>query len=321
MQAIVMRQTGGPEVLVPEDVPRPAAGPGQVLVRSEAIAVSRGESLIRSGAIPLRTPAVLGAEAVGIVEEVGEGVEPGLLGARVAVVTGGTGSYAEYVTAPAGLAARVPEGLSAIDAVAVAGPGATALGLLHRAGLQEGETIIVVGASGAVGGYLVRLVRDLGAGRVIATAGAALRRDRAPELGADVVLDHTSPDWATGLAAALDGATLDVVFDPVGGSASGQLLDHLTPSSGRMVCYGMLSGTPPDLDMANVTRRGLHIIGCGGPGWFREVIDVHYPEILERASRGGIEPRVAGVLPLAEAAEAHRRLESVGVSGRLVLVP
>jgi NADPH:quinone reductase len=323
MRAVVLQATGGPEMLVPTEVPEPKAGPGQVLVRTEAIAVSRGETMMRSGEIPLPfpLPAVIGAEAAGIVENVGEGADPGLAGARVTMVTGGAGSYAEFIAIDAGMTVRVPDGLGAVEAVAVAAPGAMALGLLDRAAARSGESLLIEGGSGAAGGYLVGLARELGARRIIATAGTSAGQGRVRELGADVVLDHADPDWPGGLPAALDGGTLDVAFDAAGGAAAGRVLDLLTPSSGRMVCYGMLSGSPPALDLATVLRGGLHIVGCGGPGWFRQVLGVHYPETLKRAARGEIRPRIGAVLPLAGAAEAHRRIVGRTATGRMVLVP
>ena len=293
MRAVVLRATGGPEMLVPEEVAEPTAGPGRVLVRTEAIAVSRGESMMRSGVIPLPfpLPAVIGAEAAGIVEEVGEGADPGLAGARVVMVTGGAGSYAERIAVDAGMTVRVPDGLDAVEAVAVAAPGAMALALLDRAAVRAGDSVLIEGGSGAVGGYLVRLARERGAGRIIATAGTPAGRDRVRELGADVMLDHSDSGWPGSLAAALDGVTLDVAFDAAGGTAAGRVLDHLTASSGKVVCYGMLSGTPPVIDMTTVMRNGLQVIGCGGPGWFSQVLGVHYPQILQRAARGAIQPR------------------------------
>ena len=323
MRAVVLQATGGPEMLVPAEVPEPKAGPGQVLVRTEAIAVSRGETMMRSGAIPLPypLPAVIGAEAAGIVQAVGEGADPGLAGARVTMVTGGAGSYAEFIAVDAGMAVRVPGGLSAAEAVAVAAPGAMALGLLARAAARSGENLLIEGGSGAAGGYLVGLARRLGAGRIIATAGTPAGREQVKELGADVVLDHTDPDWPGGLPAALDGGTLDVAFDAAGGPAAGRVLDLLTPSSGRMVCYGTLSGSPPDLDLGTVLSRGLQVTGCGGPGWFRQILGVHYPEALQRAAQGQIQPRIGAVLPLGDAAEAHRRIAIRSAAGRILLVP
>jgi NADPH:quinone reductase len=323
MRAVVLQATGGPEMLVPAEVPEPTAGPGQVLVRTEAIAVSRGETMMRSGAIPLPypLPAVIGAEAAGIVEDVGEGADPGLAGARVTMVTGGAGSYAEFIAVSAAMTVRVPDGLGAADAVAVAAPGAMALALLERGAVRKGENVLIEGGSGAAGGYLVGLARALGAGRIIATAGTPAGREQVLGLGADAALDHSNPDWPDGIPAALDGGTLDVAFDAAGGGAAGRVLDLLTPSSGRIVCYGTLSGAPPALDLATVLSRGLQVTGCGGPGWFRQVLGVHYPEILARAARGEVQPRIGALLPLADAAEAHRRIASRSATGRVLLIP
>jgi NADPH:quinone reductase len=323
MRAVVLQATGGPEMLVPAEVPEPTAGPGQVLVRTEAIAVSRGETMMRSGAIPLpyALPAVIGAEAAGIVADVGEGADPALAGERVTMVTGGAGSYAEFIAVSAGMTVRVPDGLSAVDAVAVAAPGAMALALLERGAVRGGENVLIEGGSGAAGGYLVGLARERGAGKIITTAGTPAGREQVLGLGAGAVLDHGGPDWPDGVPAALDGGTLDVAFDAAGGDAAGRLLDLLTPSSGRIVCYGTLSGAPPALDLATVLSRGLQVTGCGGPGWFGQVLGAGFPEALERAARGELQPRIGAVLPLADAAEAHRRIAGRSATGRIVLVP
>ncbi|WP_206793306.1 zinc-binding dehydrogenase [Amycolatopsis sp. MtRt-6] len=320
MLAVVLRGTGGPEVLVPEDLPVPAPGPGQVLLRVEAAAVSSGETMLRSGAIPMPFPfpLVLGAEAVGVVERIGEGVDPALEGTRVVAITGGRGSYAEYAAVDVAMTAAVPSGLSPTDAVAMAASGAMAFGLARKAGLAGGETVLVEGGSGKIGGYLVRRARELGATRVIATAGTAAGRDRVRALGAQVVVDHSEPDWPDLLPA----EPVDVVFDMVGGAVAGRLLDVLTPSTGRILLYGTLSGAPAVVDSAKIRERGLQVVGCGGPGWAAGIFGVDYPEFLAAAGRGDVpRPAIDAVLPLADAAEAHRRLEAGRTSGRILLVP
>jgi NADPH2:quinone reductase len=319
MRAVVMLETGGPEVLVPRDVPVPTPGPGQVLVRTEAIGVSSGETGLRSGRYPLPTPppVVLGAEVAGVVESVGEGVDPALAGDRVVAVTGGLGSYAEFVAVDIAKSTRIPDGLSCADAVAVAAPGAVALALLAKADL-DGATVLVEGGSGKVGGYLVRHAREFGAGRVVATAGSAESRQRVSALGADAVLDHGDPEWTDGLR----DAGVDVVFDAIGGDVAGRVLDALTPGIGHVLLYGTLSGRPAALDMATVSARGLRITGCGGPVWFRQVLGVHAPAFLELAARRAthLQP-IDSVLPLHEAAQAHRRIESGDTNGRILLTP
>ena len=317
MRAVVMRTTGGPEVLVSSDVPVPAPGPGQVVLRVEAAAVSAGETRMRSGAIPMPfpLPVVFGAEAVGVVTEVGPGLDPALRGKRFVGVTGGRGSYAEYAVATLAMLAAVPDGLEPVDAVAMAAPGAMAFGLLRKAAVAAGETVLVEGGSGKIGYYLVPLAAR--SARVIATAGTADGRARVGALGAAVVLDHSTLDWPDRLP-----DKVDVAFEMVGGPVADRLLDFLTPSTGRMVVYGSLSGEPTALDGAKIRDRGLQVAGCGGPGWAAGIFGVDLPAFLAAAAHGAVaRPVVEDVLPLAEAAEAHRRMEAGRLVGRIVLVP
>lgn len=317
MRAVVMRAVGGPEVLALSEVPTPTVGPGQVLVRTEAIGVSAGETRMRAGVYPLPVPlpVVFGAEAAGVVEALGDGVDPALAGARVTLVTGGVGSYAEHIAVNAANVVRVPDSLTAVDAVASSAAGAVAFALLHKAALREGDTVLVEGGSGKVGGYLVRHAHDAGA-RVIATASTATGQSRARDLGADVLVDHGNPDWPA------DIGTIDVAFEMVGGRIAGRILDSLTPSTGRMLVYGSLTGEPPLLDGATVLRSGVQVAGCAGPGWFQQVLGVHSPEFLASAASGRTHLQsVDVVLPLSAAVEAHRRVENGTNEGRVLLVP
>jgi NADPH2:quinone reductase len=305
MRAVVMHEAGGPEVLVLEEIPVPEPGQGQVLVRIEAIGVSVGEAQLRAGVYPISLPRVMGAEAAGVVESLGDGADPALAGARVVLVTGRAGSYAEFVAVDTGNVARIPDGLSFMDAVASAAPGALAFALLHRAQLRDGETVLIEGGSGKVGGYLVRHAREFGVSRVVATASTR------PVSGADVVVDHRNPDWPD----ELDG--IDVAFEMVGGETTARVLRALT---GRMLLYGMISGQPPVLDPTVVMGQGLQVIGCGGPQWFRQCLGVHYPEFIALAAAGRAAlQQIDAVLPLADAAEAHRRVANS--AGRVLLSP
>lgn len=322
MRAIVMHNTGGPEVLRLEEVPVPEPGPGQLLVRVEAIAVSSFEAQMRAGVLPLpvRLPAVPGAEAAGTVTKVGAGAEERLAGKRVAVVTGGMGSYAEYVAVPAAMATEIPPGLSAADAVAVA-PGGVALGLLDKAALSPGDTVLAEAGASAVGSYLVQLAREAGAGRIIATAGTPARREHVRALGADIVLDHAEPGWPAALREALDGTTLDVAFESIGGPAAQQVLGTLTTGTGRMLCYGNLSGELTAVDLAALRGSGATATGCGGPAWFTHILTRCRPEIFRRALDRRTRPLLDSVMPLEEAAKAHQRIEDRAALGRIVLVP
>jgi len=287
MRAVVINQFGGPEVLTLMDIPVPEPGPGQVLVRVEAIAVSVGETEMRAGRYPLPLPMVLGAEAGGTVEKLGEGVDPTLVGQSVVAITGGMGAYAEFVVVDVAKMARIPDGVPVRDAVASAAPGALALALLHAAGLRGGETVLVEGGSGKVGGCLVRHAREFGAGRVVATAS------KRPAEGADLVVDHGNPDEIE---------PVDVVFDM---RASGRLLPKVR-RGGKVLLYG---STDRPLDTDVIRQNGLTVIGCGGPLWFEECLGVRYPEFLRRlADKSTRVQPVEVVLPLEQAAAAHERV-------------
>jgi NADPH:quinone reductase-like Zn-dependent oxidoreductase len=323
MRAIVMREPGGPEVLALAEVPVPAAGPGQVLVRTEAIGVSYYETLMRAGAYPMPNPvpSVFGFEAAGTVTAVGSGVAPTLVGSRVCVWNmTASGSYAEYVAAPLETTVPIPDGLSSTDAVAVVVQGAVALCLLRAAQYAGGESMLVEAGAGGVGGYLIQLARRQGAGRIVATASSPAKRRRALELGADLVEDHTDPDWPDRVREALAGATVDVLFEAIGGTSTRRHLDALTPGTGRIVIYGRLSGEPPALTTDEVAARGLTLIRGSGGDWVQRVQDAR-AEALELAAAGEIRSMVDGPLPLAGAAEAHHRIEDREAIGKVVLTP
>jgi NADPH:quinone reductase len=333
MQAIVMRETGAPEVLRLEDWPVPAAAPGEVLVAVEAIGVNFAETRIRSGALlpmtPATLPVVAGGEAAGTIVAVGEGVDQARIGTRVAT-RGGSGAYAEYLTTPAEAAIPIPDSLSAEAAVAVTAQGATALALLRAAALTGREAVLIESAGGGVGGYLVQLAREFGARRVIATAGSAAKREIALALGADVVLDHRVPDWPGQVRGGNDDAPVDLIFELIGGASAGQLLDALVPGSGRMLFCGLLSGEPPAITPMDLLQRGVGLIGCGGRpadystgkavGWSAKV-EAARPEILHRAATGGVHPLIDSTFPLADAARAHQRLEQRQAAGKVILLP
>ncbi|MEV0388627.1 zinc-binding dehydrogenase [Nonomuraea sp. NPDC050643] len=315
MRAIVLPETGAPELLRPADLPRPAAAEGQVVIRAQVVGVSYAETQIRAGTFPfpLTLPAVLGAEAAGEVIEVGPGVDESLLGTTIVGVTGGTGAYAEYVALPAAMTCPVPDGVAPAEALAAAAPGSIALALLHRAALTGGETVLVEAATSSVGTFLVRHAKEFGAARVIATAGSPVKRERAAELGADTVLDHGRPGWPAELP------DVDVAFEAIGGASARQVLDHLTPGTGRLLNYGLLSGEPAAVTAADLMEHGVTVTGCSGPAWAGQVFGTHYRELLTRLATGRSAATIARTLPLEQAAEAHRLLESRALTGRVLL--
>ncbi|MFJ4650692.1 zinc-binding alcohol dehydrogenase family protein [Nocardia sp. NPDC088792] len=326
MKAIVLHEPGGPEALRLQEIPVPEADAGQVLVRTEAIGVSFHETLMRAGVFPMPSgpPATFGFEAVGVVTAVGDEVDAGLIGQRVFVMYGGggqfgSGTYAEYCTAPVATLTPIPEDLPGPDALTLGVQGAVALALFHTAGLTGAENVLIEVAGSGIGAYLTQLVRDRGAHRIVATAGTSAKRDRAKALGADVVVDHTDPAWPEQVRAALGAERLDLVFESLGGPGT-ELLDTLTPGTGRILLYGLLNGAP-DYTPLDLLIRGLTVVGCGGlTGWADRVAAAR-TEAFALASAGLLTPLIEEVLPLAAAAEAHRRLENRTATGKLVLVP
>lgn len=329
MKAIVMYETGSPDVLRMTEVPTPTADLGQLLVRVEAIGVHFAETRSRAGAflpdVPASLPVVPGIEAAGSVIETGADVDSGWVGRRVVVLHDGgtgTGTYAEYVTAKVSETVPIPDGLSSVDAVAVGEQGATALSLVRRSGLARDETVLIEAAAGAVGGYLVQLARDLGVRTIVATAGSERKQNHVRELGADIVLDHRDPGWPQRMRDALDGTGVDVVFESLGGASARQALAALTPSTGRMVFYGLLSGQPPEITPMDLLLHDVNLIGFGGqPGTVLTRIQGARTEILDRTAASRIHPLIDSVLPLSGAAEAHRRIENRVATGKLILTP
>jgi NADPH:quinone reductase len=322
MKAIVMHAVGTPDVLRMEEVAMPTLAAGHVLVRVEAVGVNFRETQVRAGIIggPLAGPVILGNETVGTVEAAGADADPALVGQRVVALTDGLGAYAEYVTSAAADVVPVPAGLSSAEAAAVAVQGTTALGVLRMARIGAGDSVLIEAASAGVGGYLTQLLTASQHGLVIGTAGSAAKRQRAVELGVDLAIDHTGPDWPVLVRGALDGKTLDVALESIGGDTAERVFDLLTPASGRMVLYGRSAGQWPAIAAEKIFFSGVTLSGFGGAG-FAPNARTDLAEILNLTSSGRVRPLIDQVLPLAEAAEAHKRIDERTAMGKLVLIP
>ncbi|MFD4432545.1 zinc-binding alcohol dehydrogenase family protein, partial [Nocardia sp. NPDC058497] len=241
------------------------------------------------------------------------------LGARVVTDTGGFGAYAELVVAEQGSVTVIPDGLTTDLAAATQMPGSVALALVATAALTPGETVLVEAAATGVGSCLTQLCVARGA-RVIATAGGADKARLARAHGAAEVIDHAVPSWADQLRELLAGDTVDVVFDSIGGDSLTPLLDVITPLSGRILSYGWLAGAPAQLGAVDLILRGLTLTGCAGTAWLGEVARQR-PAALEVAAQGLLTIGVDSVLPLTEAAHAHRKLENRTALGAVLLRP
>ncbi|CAA9453410.1 MAG: Quinone oxidoreductase [uncultured Rubrobacteraceae bacterium] len=327
---IVMPREGEPEVLEVHRRDLPGLEPGQVMVRVEAAGVSFAEVQMLKGRYfgQPKFPFVPGYDLVGTVEEVGEGVDEGLLGLRVAALTQ-TGAWAERVALDAKDLAPVPEVLDPAEAVAVVTNGVTAWQMLHRAArVRPGQTVLVHGASGGVGTLLVQLARLAGA-EVIGTASAS-KHGHVRALGA-VPIDYRGEDVPERVREISPGG-VDAVFDHVGGAG---LVDswRMLRRGGTLVTYGSastLTGTGhwirPYLPIfARVLlwnalpngRRAAFYYVKRWPNVFREDLST----VLSLLAEGKIEARVDRRLPLERASEALGLLASGKVSGKVVLVP
>jgi NADPH:quinone reductase len=317
MRAIVLQAQGGPENLTLEDVPVPVPGPGEVLIRTEAIGVSYTEAALRGGNFPppVQLPAVYGFEAAGIVTAAGEGAEH-YKDKRVVSMNTALGAYAEFTTAPVTAVTVVPDGVTPDDAVATANFGAVALTLLKAARLTGSETVLIEAAAGGVGGYLTQLARGQGAGHVIGTAGTEAKRRHARDLGADEVLDHGDPGWIDALG--MD--RVEAVFESLAGDTTARLVPALTPGTGRILLYGFLQG-PPAITAMDLLVKGLTLVGCGGmTGWLDRVTAAR-PEVLRLVRDGSLKPLIDSTIPLADVAKAHERFDAREPMGKIIVTP
>ena len=320
MRAIIVHALGGPEVLAlgSKETPRPQAG--EVLVRLHAIGVNFSDTERRRGAYdPPTLPWIPGNEAAGLVEDVGPGVEPEWLGRRVAFWAPRTsGTYAEYACAPAVALFALVDGLEYPIAAALPAQGLTAYGLSHAAtALAHGQTALVHAAAGGVGALLVQLLRERGV-RVFGTASSPAKLEFVQGLGA-IPLPY-GPDLPELVRAANGGHGVDAVFDSVGRATQADSLAVLAPY-GHLVFFGEASGSPAPIHPDELYGRSLKIssfwLATDPPeGWARA-----RRELQRLVMEGKLRVTLGQTFPLAEAAEAHRRLEQRQTHGKLLLLP
>jgi NADPH:quinone reductase len=325
MKAVRFHKTGGPEVLVYEDVPDPTPKDGEVLIKVEAVGLNFADVMRRRGdkyPDPSPPPFILGAEVAGTIAAIGRGVTSLAVGTPV-LATPGAGGYAQYICVPAERAIPRPPGLDAVPAAAIVGHGLTAaLALRKAARLAPGENVLVEAAAGGVGSFAVQLAKLYGAGKVIAAASTPEKRAIAERLGADASVDYTAPGWAKKVRELTDGRGVDVVLETTGGETVAQALDAIAPF-GRMIFIGQSSGKtaqiePWQLTVPNHTVTGFYI---GAYLAFPELIQSTLGEIFGFIMSGKLSVQVGTVLPLSQAAEAHRLLEGRKTTGKVVLQP
>ncbi|RSS98555.1 NADP-dependent oxidoreductase [Streptomyces sp. WAC07149] len=298
---------GGPGVLVAEEVDPPVAGPGELLVRTEAIGVTLPTvRKVREGSGPVS----FGGEVAGVVVGTGEGVTAFAVGDRVTGLCFAD-AYAEYAVLGTAMASPVPDGASAVDAVALVRSGLVARGAYEAARVRPGESVLVTAAASAVGTLALQLAKTGGAGRVVAAVSSADKAGFVRGLGADEVVLYEDADW---------GGPYDVILDGVGGDLLGPAVRALA-TGGRLVAFSSGGGT---VEAYELLLRGASLIG-----FQMRAIALGQPELYARWRSELWELRGAGTLrtvvheeiPLAEAARAHAAIEQRRNLGKVVLVP
>jgi NADPH2:quinone reductase len=315
VKAILIEEFGGPEVLQLVDLPVPEPGEGEVLIRVTRAGLNFADTHQRQdqyvgGAM---LPMVPGSEVVGVREDTGERV----------IAYCRFGGYAEYAVAPADRTWPVPGGVTDEIAVALLVQGLTAWHL-HRTAVQlrPGESVVVHGAAGGTGGLLVQLARPMGAGRVIATASTAEKREAALELGADVAVDSEPEGLGERLREANGGADLDVVYDMAGGASFEESFAVLAPF-GRIVPYGIATREQNEIRTGKLLRTSRSVVGFyvthlfDRPGWTEEAL----ADLFARAARGDLRVPVGATYRLENAAQAQIDLAERRTTGKVLLKP
>ena len=328
MKAVQISRFGGPEVLKLVELPTPVPGTGQLLVRIRASGINLADALTRQDryAVTPPLPAILGAEAAGVVEAIGGNVHGFAIGQRVAVplfAANSLGAYAEYVAIDAALAVPLPDVISFEQAAALQIQGLTALYLTRQAS-PKGKIVLINAAAGGVGSILVQLARRAGARKVIAGASSSDKLDFARSLGADAGVNYTRPDWTEELRRVTDGNGPDIIYESVGGDVTGASLAALAPL-GQIVIYGALNIQSFQLgvgELLGLIFKNQSLTGFAfQPLLTPESLRSGLAELFDLVLRGELVATIDGNYPLAEASKAHTALEGRGTRGKLILTP
>ncbi|KAA2256322.1 zinc-binding dehydrogenase [Solihabitans fulvus] len=326
MHAIRLHEFGPAENLRYESVADPEPGTGQVRIAVAAAGVHLVDTTIRAGQrgpFPApELPAIPGREVAGRVDALGDGVDPSWLGKRVVGHLGMASSgYAELAVASVDSLHELPDDLTEDTAVAMIGTGRTTMGILALANLSADDVVLVTAAAGGIGNLLVQAGRNAGA-TVVGVAGGQEKIAKVRELGATVAVDYTEPDWPQAVRDALDGREVTVVLDGVGG-AIGRSAFELLGAGGRLLIFGWSSGEPVQLTSIDLVSRSVTASGALGIALFDKLGGIRALEdrALAAVAAGELVPLAGTAFPLAQAAEAHRALESRGTVGKVVLHP
>ena len=321
MKAIVFDKIGGPEVMKIAEVPKPEVKAGTVLIKVRAAGINFADTLFRNGQYVMQPqlPDTPGLEAAGEIDAVGAGVTNLKVGQRVAAL--GSKMYAEYAIAPAMQVIPIPDSLSFEDAAAVPVQVLTAWHMLHTAHqTTPGQTVLVHSAAGGVGIVAVQIAKAAGA-RVIGTVSSDSKAALAKEYGADEVINYATKDFAVEANRITGGRGVDLILDAVGATLD-KGITCLGPF-GHLILYGRSGGLPEPLNLFRLFDKSTKVSGftlytvAAVPNVMRRGIEESFKLIAE----GKVRLLVGKSFPLAQAAEAHKFMESRQSTGKLVLIP
>jgi putative PIG3 family NAD(P)H quinone oxidoreductase len=314
---------GGPEALVATEVDDPVPGPGEVVVDVVAAGVNRADLLQREGRYPPPpgAPPWPGLECAGVVSAVGTGVAGWAPGEEVCALLDG-GGYAERVAVRAAQLLPVPAGLSLVEAAALPEVACTAWSnLVMTAVLRRGEVVLVHGGAGGVGTFAVQLAAALGA-RVAVTAGSAAKLRACAGLGAEILVHHREQDFVAAVREATGGRGADVVLDNMGAVYLSRNVEVLAPG-GRLVVIGLQGGRRAELDLSALMSRRAAVVGTTlrsrPPGEKAAIVASVREHVWPLVASGAVRPVVHEVIPLTDAARAHRVMAESSHVGKLVL--
>lgn len=324
MQAILAREFGGPEVLKLEDVPDPAAGPGQVRVRIHAVGVNPYETYMRAGAYAIKPelPYTPGADGAGVIDQVGAGVQGWETGQRVYI--SGTalgkaqGAYAQFAVCLPDQVHRLPDRISFTQGAGLFVPYVTAWrALFGRANTRAGDTVLIHGASGGVGSAATQFAVAIGA-TVIGTAGSEEGLALVKQQGARHAVNHKAAGYLDQIATLTGGRGPDVILEML----ANVNLDHdltVVAPGGRIVVIGNRGRV--EIDARKIMTKDVSVFGLALWGIPAEEIRRAHDAIIAGLESGALNPVVGTEMPLRDAATAHHRVMEPGAQGKIVLIP
>ncbi|WP_096290568.1 NAD(P)H-quinone oxidoreductase [Mycobacterium ahvazicum] len=320
MRAIVAES---PDHLVWQEVPDVSAGPGEVLIKVTAAGVNRADVLQAAGKYPPPPGAseIIGMEVSGVIAELGSGVTEWSVGQEVCALLAG-GGYAEYVAVPAAQVLPIPDGVTLEDAAGLPEVACTVWSnLVLTAHLHEGQLLLMHGGASGIGTHAIQVARALGA-RVAVTAGSAAKLDTCRELGAEITVNYRDDDFVARLQ---ECGGADVIFDIMGASYLDRNLDALA-TDGQLVIIGMQGGLKGELNIGKLLPKRLRVIGTtlrgrpvSGPNSKGEIVAAVTESVWPMIADGRVRPIIGARMPIQQAGDAHQKLVSGDVHGKIVL--